>query len=174
MPGKYNVAGDILSQGINCVVRIDTDDESGSNPRIVGFVAEFNIRKSIAVQRAEVLGEILPASLDPTSIQTSTTMRGFVPSKNLVDKGIDSVRGGGKYCMKSFNPDDDRLSDTKVATKIPYIDFYDLKHQAIIGSTTWAIATTYGDSSSGKGYVMGDVTMESIGYKNGPSYKSET
>jgi hypothetical protein len=174
MAGKYNVSGDILAQGINCVVRIDTDDESGSNPQIVGFVAEFNIRKSIAVQRAEVLGEILPASLDPTSIQTTTTMRGFVPSKNLVDAGIESVRGGGKFCLKSFNPDDERLVDTKVATKIPYMDFYDEKHQAIIGSTSWAITTTYGDSSSGKGYVMGDVTMESIGYNNGPSYPAET
>jgi hypothetical protein len=170
---NYNLSGDILSQGINCIVRIDTDDESGSNPQEVGFVAEFNIRKNIALQRAEVLGEILPASLDPTGIQTTTTMRGFIPSKNLVDAGIDSVRGGGKYCMKSFNPDDERLADTKVATKIPYMDFYDKKHQSIIGSTSWATTTNYGDSSSGKGYIMGDVTMESIGYKNGPSYKSE-
>jgi len=174
MAGQYNVNGDILAQGINCVVRIDTDDESGSNPQEVGFVADFNIRKSIAVQRAEVLGEILPASLDPTSIQTSTTMRGFIPSKNLLDTGIDSVRGGGKFCMKSFNPDDSRLADTRVATKIPYIDFYDKKHQCIVGSTSWAMTTTYGDSSSGKGYVMGDVTMESIGYNNGPSYPTET
>jgi hypothetical protein len=174
MAGKYNVAGDILAQGINCVVRIDTDDESGSNPQIVGFVADFNIRKSIGIQRAEVLGEILPASLDPTSIQTTTTLRGFVPSKNLIDAGLDSVRGGGKFCLKSFNPDDERLADTKVATKIPYLDFYDEKHGSIIGSTTWAISTNYGDSSSGKGYVMGDVTMESIGYNNGPSYPAET
>jgi hypothetical protein len=171
---NYNLSGDILAQGINCIVRIDADDESGSNPQEIGFVAEFSIRKNIALQRAEVLGEILPVSLDPTSIQTTTTMRGFTPSKNLVDAGIDSVRGGGKYCMKSFNPDDERLADTKVATKIPYLDFYDEKHKSIIGSTTWATTTTYGDSSSGKGYVMGDVTMESIGYKNGPSYKSET
>ncbi|GHU10573.1 hypothetical protein FACS1894151_10050 [Spirochaetia bacterium] len=173
---NYNVAGDILAQGINCVVRIDPNDESGSNPQKVGFVAEFNIRKSIAVQRAEVLGEILPVSLDPTSIQTSTTMRGFVPSRNLIEAGIQSVRGGGDgvFNLKSFNPDDEQLADTKVATKFPYIDFYDEKHQCIIGSTTWAIATTYGDSSSGKGYVMGDVTMESIGYKNGPSYPSAT
>ena len=33
MAGSYNVNGDILSQGINCVVRIDTDDESGGNYR---------------------------------------------------------------------------------------------------------------------------------------------
>ena len=174
MAGTYKVDGDILSQGINCVVRIDTDDESGSNPQEVGFVADFSIRKSIALQRAEVLGEILPASLDPTSIQTTTTMRGFVPSKKLMETGIDSVRGGGKFCMKSFNPDDSRLIETKVATKFPYLDFYDKKHKCIIGSTSWAITTSYGDSSNGKGYVMGDISMESIGYNNGPGFPSET
>ena len=172
--GSYKVNGDLIAQGINIAVRIDTDDETGSNPQIIGLVQDVNIRKTISLQRAEVLGEILPASLDPTSVQTTTTMKGFVPNKALLDAGLDSVRGGGVYCMKSFNPDDSRLVDTKVATKIPYMDFYDKKHKCIIGSTSWAIATNYGDSSSGKGYVMGDVTLESIGYNNGPSYPSVT
>jgi len=170
----YNVKGDNLSQGINCVVRIDPDDESGSCPQEVGFVQDFNIRKSINLQRAEVLGEILPVSLDPTSVQTTTSMKGFIPTKALMDQGIESVRGGGRFCMKSFNPDDTRLVDTKIATKFPYLDFYDKKHRCIVGSTTWAVVTSYGDSSSGKGYVTGDVSMESIGYSNGPSYPSET
>jgi hypothetical protein len=171
---KYKVDGDILAQGINIAVRIDPDDESGSNPQVVGFVQDVNIRKTIAVQRAEVVGELLPVSLDPTSIQTTTTIRGFIPTKSMLDEGIESVRGGGVFNMKSFNPNDTRVVDTKVAKKIPYVDFYDKKHKAILGSTSWAIVTNYGDSSSGKGYVMGDVTMESIGYENGPSYPSET
>jgi hypothetical protein len=120
---KYKLSGDILAQGINCIVRIDTDDESGSNPQEVGFVAEFNIRKNIALQRAEVLGEILPASLDPTSIQATITMRGFTPSKNLFGDGIDSVRGGGKFCMKSFNPDDERLAVRRLRQKSPILIF---------------------------------------------------
>jgi hypothetical protein len=173
MAGSYNVNGDILAQGINCIVRVDPDDESGSNPQEIGFVNEATIRKNIGIQRAECIGEILPVSLDPNSIQTTITLRGLVPSKNLLDAGIDTVRGGGKVCLKSFNPDDEKLADTKVATKIPYLDIYDEKHKCIIGSTTWAVATSYGDSISGKGYLQADVTMEGIGYNNGTDYPAE-
>jgi len=166
---NYNVNGDVLAQGINCVVRVDLEDESGSNKQVIGFVSEFSIRKSIGLNRAEVLGELLPVSLDPTSIQTTVTMRGFIPTAALVKAGIDTVRGGtdAKFSMKSFNPDDQKLVDSQVATKIPYLEFYDKKHGCIVGSTTWAIATSYGDASSGKGYISADITLESIGYKNG-------
>ncbi|MDR0473585.1 MAG: hypothetical protein LBH43_07945 [Treponema sp.] len=172
MSRSYNVKGDVLAQGIKCVVRVDLEDEEGSNKQVIGFVQDFNIRKSVAVQRAEVLGELLPVSLDPTSIQTTTTMKGFIPTKQVLDEGI-AVPGGGVFCIKSLNPDDKKLVRTAVATKIPYLDFYDKTHDTIIGATQWAIATSYGDSSSGKGYVMADITLESIGYDNG-SYPSET
>ena len=172
MAGAYNVLGDLLAQGINCILRIDPDDETGSSPQEVGLVSEATIRKNIGVQRAECIGEILPISLDPNSIQTTVTLRGFIPSKNLIDAGIESVRGGGKVSLKSFNPDDQKLIDTKVATKIPYMDLYDEKHKCIIGSTSWLIATSYGDSISGKGYVQADCTLEGIGYNNGNDYES--
>jgi hypothetical protein len=167
---SYLVNGDILAQGINCIVRVDPDDDTGSNPQEIGFVQEANIRKSINLQRAECIGEILPVALDPVSIQTTITLRGLIPSKNLVEQGIASVRGGGTVHLKSFNPNDENLADTRVATKIPYIDLYDEKHQCIIGSSTWATATSYGDSVSGRGYVIADITLEGIGYSNGSDY----
>ncbi|MDR2701085.1 MAG: hypothetical protein LBB72_01480 [Spirochaetaceae bacterium] len=177
MSGSYNVDGDILAQGINCVVRV-TDDETGvSGLKEIGFVQDFSIRKSINIQRAECLGEILPVSLDPTSIQTSITMKGFIPSARLLaDTTKESVRGQNKaFSAKAFNPDDSQLVETALATKIAYIDFYDKRGDgAVIGFANWAIVTQYSDSSSGKGYVMADVTMEAIGYNNGPSYESVT
>jgi hypothetical protein len=173
MAGSYNVLGDILAQGINCIARVDPDDESGSNPQEIGLVSEATIRKNIGLQRAEVIGEILPISLDPNSIQTTVTMRGFLPSKNIIDAGLESIRGGGKVCLKSFNPDDEKLAETKVATKIPYFDLYDEKHKCIIGSTTWLTATSYSDSINGKGYVQADCSLEGIGYNNGTDYGSE-
>ena len=169
----YNVQGDLLAQGINCIVRVDPDDESGGNPLEIGFVSEASIRKAINIQRAECIGEILPISLDPTGIQVSVTLRGFVPSKNLVDAGIQSARGGGSIHLKSFNPNDAKLIDTKVATKIPYLDLYDEKHQCIIGYTNWLIATSYDDSISGKGYLQANCTLEGIGYENGTDYPGE-
>lgn len=167
----YNVKGDLLAQGINALVRIDPDDDNGSNPVVIGFVQNAQIRKAINVQRAEVIGEILPVSLDPTGIQTSVTLKGFIPSKGLIDAGVATARGGGEFTLKSFNPDDSKLIDNKVATKFPYMDIYDAKHKCIIGSTTWLIATSYSDSVNGKGYVEADVSLEGIGYNNDSDYE---
>ena len=169
---RYNIQGDLLAQGINCIVRVDVDDESGSNPTEVGFVSEATIRKQINIQRAEIIGEILPVALDPTGIQVTINLRGFVPSKSLCDAGVESARGGGVVHLKSFNPNDANLIEKKVATKLPYLDLYDDKHKCIIGYVNWAVPTSYGDSISGKGYVIADCTMEAIGYENGNDYKS--
>jgi hypothetical protein len=172
MAGKYNPNGDILAQGVNVFIRADVDDENGSNPQIIGFVETYSIRANITLQRAECVGEILPVSLDPTSVQVTVSLSGFIPAKNLIDQGIDSVRGGGKLVLKFFNPDYQKLVDTKVITKIPYLDILDSKHKSIIGSTTWLSPTSYQDGGQGKGYVKSDVTLEGIGYNNGPDYKS--
>lgn len=169
---RYNIQGDQLAQGINCKVRVDMNDPNGSNPVVVGFVQSAQIRSSINVQRAEVIGELLPISLDPSGAQVSVTMKGFVPSKQLITEGIESVRGGGTLTVKSFNPNISKLVDTKLATKIPYLDLYDDKHKSIIGSTTWLIPTSYSDSSNGKGYIESDLSLEGIGYDNGSDYES--
>jgi hypothetical protein len=172
MAGKYNAEGDILAQGINVIIRVDPDDENGSNPQEIGFVESYQIRANITNQRAGVIGEILPVSIDPTDVAVTVSLTGFIPSKNLIDRGIDTVRGGGKVMLKAFNPDVFKLADTKVITKIPYLDIWDDKHQSIIGNTSWLVPSSYEDSGQGKGYVKSNVTMEGIGYNNGPDYES--
>jgi hypothetical protein len=172
----YNIQGDLLSQGVNCVVRVDPNSDTGEGAQVIGFVSEASIRKSINVQRAEVIGEILPVSLDPTGIQVTVSLKGFVPAKGLLDKGISTAtRGGGNEAggniqLKSFNPNDDDFIEKRVATKIPYLEIYDEKHKCSIGYTTWLMATSYGDSISGKGYVQADCTLEGIGYWSGNDY----
>jgi hypothetical protein len=166
----YKVNGDLLAQGINCIVRVDLDDESGSSPIEIGFVSEATIRKAINVQRAECIGEIRTVSIDPTGIQVTVDLRGFVPTKALVKEGIESVRGGGKIHLKSFNPDETRILDARVLTKIPYLDLYDERHQCIIGYCEWLTPTNYTDSINGKGYVNASCTLEGTGYDNGTDY----
>jgi hypothetical protein len=170
--GKYNPEGDVLVQGINAAVRVDVDDPNGSNPEVIGFVDTYSVRANIQVQRAEVIGELLPVSIDPTGMSVTVSLAGFIPAKNLVDQGIDSVRGGGKVMLKAFNPDVSKLQDTKVLTKIPYLDIWDEKHKSIIGSSSWLVPASYQDGGQGKGYVKSDVSLEGIGYDNGPDYKS--
>lgn len=172
MAGTYNPEADILAQGINVIIRVDVDDENGSNPLEIGFVETYQIRANITNQRANVIGEILPVAIDPTDVAVTVSLTGFIPSKNLIDEGIDTVRGGGKVMLKAFNPDVFKLADTRVITKIPYLDIWDDKHQSIIGSTSWLVPASYEDGGQGKGYVKSNVTMEGIGYNNGPDYES--
>ena len=166
----YNTQGDLLAQGINCAVRADLDDESGSNPVKIGFVKDATIRKSINVQRAECISEIKTVSIDPTGIQVTVDLKGFIPSKGLVKDGIESARSGGKIHLKSLNPNEAKLLETKVITKIPYLDLYDEKHQCIIGYCEWLTPTGYTDAINGKGYVEASSTLEGTGYENGTDY----
>ena len=172
MAGKYNAEGDILAQGINVVIRVDPDDSNGSNPQEIGFVESYSVRANITNQRAECIGELLPVAIDPTSVAVTVSLTGFVPSKPLIDKGIDTVRGGGKVMLKAFLPDVFKLADTKVITKIPYLDIWDDKHKTVIGNTSWLVPASYQDGGQGKGYVKSDVSLEGIGYNNGPDYES--
>ena len=158
---NYNIAGDTLVQGINCIVRAGN---SAADAKMIGLVSEASFRKQIQTQRAEVIGEILPVSIDPTGISVSVSFRGFIPKK-----GVDL---GDFYTAKEFNPNDDDIIDEQKVVKIPYLELYDKKSGSVIGSTTWAICTSYEESSSGKNYVTANCSFESIGFFNGSDYPS--
>ncbi len=159
MAVNYNIAGDTLVQGINCIVKAG---KSPSDAKMIGLVSEVSFRKQIQTQRAEVIGEILPVSIDPTNISVSVSFRGFI-----LKKGVDL---GDFYTAKEFNPDDDEVIEEQKVIKIPYLELYDKKAQSVIGSTTWAIITSYEESSSGKNYVTANCSFESIGFFNGSDY----
>lgn len=166
----YNIGGDILAQGMNSVVRVDLENESGSNPVVIGFVESWNVRRSFQTQKAEVIGEMLPVSIDITGVDVSVNLSGFIPTKDAVTKGIQNMRGGGTYCIKALNPQVAKLVDTKVITKIPYMDFYDERHGTIYSSVNWLTPTENSESSSGKNYLKTDASFSAITSDNGTDY----
>lgn len=168
---NYNIAGDILCQGKNAVVRVDFDDPNGSNPQKIGAVQSYTATKTLDVQRAEVIGLLLPMSLDITGVHANFSLSGFIPAASFIE-GMKSERGGGEYSMKSLNVDDESMIDKESVTKIPYLDLYDEREKCVIGSTCWVVPSSYSERSQGKGYITADVALEGIGYKNGSSYKS--
>ena len=155
----YNLQGDSLVQGINCIVRIGNDPASAKK---VGLVQEFSMNKQIQTQKAEVIGEILPVSIDPVGISVNTSFRGFIPKKG--------VKLGDFYNVKELNPNDDDIIDNQKVVKIPYLELYDKKAKAVIGATRWAVMTSYGETTSGKGYTVANCSFESIGFANGSDY----
>lgn len=169
---EYNVQGDILAQGTNTWIRVDMADENGSNPVKIGFVQNWNIRKSLQTNKARVIGEIVPVSIDVTGVDVAVSFTGFIPTKDVATQGI-TCRGGGNYSVKAFNPKCDNLLDTKVVTKIPYLELYDEKHGTVINFVKWLTPTGYTESGNGSDYIKTDCTFEAILSDNGSDYVSQ-
>lgn len=157
----YNLQGDGLVQGKNCIVRAGS---SPSSVKQIGLVQDFEMRANFQTQKAEVIGEFLPVAIDITGCSVNTTFSGFIPVKgfNLNDK----------YCIKEMNPNIDTIVDEATAVKIPYLELYDKKKKAVISSTTWAVINSYSERESGKGYAIANCSFESIGMWNGSDYPS--
>lgn len=156
----YNLQGDRLIQGKDCFVRAGT---SPSDVKVIGWVSEYTIRVQVQTQKAEPIGHLLPASIDPTGVSVSTSFKSFVPKKGVE---IDST----DWSAKNFAPPVDEIIDAEKVGKIPYLELYDKKNKCVVSSTTWAIATGYTETSSGKNYITADASFESIGFKHGSNW----
>ena len=158
----YNLQGDRLVQGKNCYVRAGNN---ATDAQIIGFAQDYSIRVQVQTQKAEVLGHFLPISIDATGVSVTTTLKGFIPQKNITIDGSD-------LSIKNLAPTTSAIVDAEKVIKIPYLDLYDKRNESIICSTTWAILNSYNESSSGKAYVMADCSFESIGFENGSDWKT--
>ena len=158
---SYNPKGDTLIQGKDCYVRAGT---SASDAQTVGFVQEYSIRVQVQTQKADVIGEFQPVSIDANGVSVSTSFRGFIPKKGI--KFNES-----EISAKNFAPTTSAIVDGEKVIKIPYLEIYDKRNNTIICYTTWAIITSYDESVQGKGYAMANCSFESIGFDNGSDWK---
>lgn len=158
----YNLQGDRLIQGKDCYVRAGN---SAADAQVIGFAQDYSIRVQVQTQKAQVLGHILPVSIDPTDISVSTSFKGFIPKKDI------SIDGSG-ISTKNFAPTTSAIVEGEKVIKIPYLELYNKRDKVVICSTTWAIITSYNESASGNGYAMADCSFESIGFENGADWKT--
>ncbi len=158
----YNLQGDRLIQGKDCYVRAGN---SAADAQVIGFAQDYSIRVQVQTQKAEVLGQFLPVSIDPTGVSVSTSFRGFIPKKGVSIAGSD-------ISAKNFAPTTSAIVEGEKVIKIPYLELYDKRNKTVICSTTWAIMTSYDESAQGKGYVMANCSFESIGFENGADWGS--
>lgn len=158
----YNQHGDRVLQGKDCWIYIGT---SPADADVLGFAQDFSIRVQVQTQKAEVLGEFLPISIDATGVSVNTSFKGFIPKKGV-------SYSNGKWTVKNLAPTTSAIVDGEKIIKIPYMELRDKKSGSTICATTWAILNGYNETVSGKGYVMADVSFESIGFENGSDYKT--
>lgn len=166
------VASSIFTIGYRCQVRV-SDDVSGSNPQVIGFIDSAEMSKQIQTQRAQVLDSIFPASIDAQAINVSGRLTGFLASP-AVYKGTQKLNGGGTVSLSSFNPKSADFKSGTVVSKFAYLDFYDEKKKLILGSVKTLISTNFTITLNGGTYVKANVSFEAIDMSSGDDYESQS
>ena len=139
----------------------------------IGFVDSAELSKQIQTQEAMVLDSVFPASIDVQAIKVSGRMTGFLASP-AVYKGTQTLNGGGKISLASFNPKSSDFKSGKVISKFTYLDFYDEKKKLILCSADTLISTGFTVTMNGGSYVKGNVTFAAIDMSSGEDYEAQT
>lgn len=158
-----------LITGYRCWCRAGN---SVSDCKKVGFVDQMRATKQIQLQRAQVCGSIVPASIDPQSITHTINLSGFLATPGVY-KGSLAINGLGQVSLASFNPKAEDFQKGSVAVKFPYMDFYDEKSGIIIASFSDVISSSYTVTINGGTYTKSDIQLESIDMSSGDDYQKQ-
>lgn len=158
-----------LVTGYRCWCRAGNSE---TDCKKVGFVDNMRATKQIQLQRAQVCGAIMPASIDPQSINISISLGGFVATPGVY-QGTLAINGLGEVSLASFNPKSKDFMEGTVAVKFPYMDFYDDKSGIIIASFSDVISSNFNITVQGGSYVKADVQLEALDMSSGDDYQAQ-
>lgn len=162
----YNTKQDAVVRATNVKLRVGT---SAADAATVGLCDSVTFTKSIQVQRAQCIGSLFAASIDPQAITVQINISGFIPTKKAFEEGILDLNGGGEYTIAQFNPGLNTFLTGGNIEKWDYIDLHDELHDQIEASAHYCIATSVRVTSQNGAYVKCDVTLEALdmaGYKD--------
>ena len=128
--------------------------------------------KQIQLQRAQVCGAIMPASIDPQNIIVNINLGGFVATPGVY-AGNYAINGVGSVSLASFNPDSDDFIQGAVAVKFPYMEFVDDKSGIIIASFEDVIASNYSVTIQGGSYIKADIQLEALKMSSGADFQKQ-
>lgn len=169
MPGDITSESNKLVTGYKCEVWASNNDD-GTGAVKIGMVDSFTALKNIQTQRAQVIGTIMPASIDPQSLSASLSMSGFIAKKVLVKQ---AKYGSGDATVNAFCPDDGIYKNESV-TKVPYVCLKNKDTKDVICYLSWCIPTSYQIQSQGQAYTKANIQMEAITMNVGSAYKDDT
>jgi hypothetical protein len=164
------IASSVFTIGYRCQVRVGT---SANDAQVIGFVDSAEMTKQIQTQRAQVLDSIYPASIDPQAISVSGRLTGFLASPKVYS-GTETLNGGGKVSISSFNPKTEDFKQGTVVSKFKYLDFYDKKKKLIICSLDTLVPNSFSVTMQGGTYVKANVGFEALDMSSGADYEAQT
>lgn len=157
------MANDLTSESNKCVTGYNCAVFAGNSEAEayqVGMVDSFTMSKSIQTQRANVIGSIMAASIDPQAVSASISMSGFIATKKVVQ---EAKYGSGDCTINAFCPDDS-VYDSQTVRKVPYIAFKKKTKSgwASICHAEWAIPNSFQVQGQGQSYIKANIQMEAI------------
>lgn len=144
--------------------------DSASSCKKIGMVDSFTASKNLQTQRAQVIGTIMPVSIDPQSLAASISMSGFIAKKEIVKA---AKYGSGDATVNAFCPDDG-IYTKETVTKVPYVCLKNKNTKEVICYLEWAIPTSYQIQSQGQSYIKANIQMEAITMNVGSAYQDTT
>jgi hypothetical protein len=156
--GMPNITGDIIAQGYNCQVRVGTN---ASDAKPIALVSSFQANENFSVQKATVVGNLGPVSIDPQDYDCTVQLNNFVPHKKILD-GVQQYADGGKVSIFDIIPTRAQFMDSGAISKVAYMDFYNRKAGKVLSSFEGLVVTTDGLQVDGSGYVRGNVSLMAL------------
>ncbi|MCQ2577556.1 MAG: hypothetical protein MJ176_03380 [Treponema sp.] len=157
----------VLVTGYKCEVWAG---ESATSAIKVGMVDSFTASKNLQTQRAQVIGTIMPVSIDPQALSASISMSGFIAKKEIVKA---AKYGKGDATINAFCPDDG-IYTKETVTKIPYVCLKDKTKGEVLCTLEYAIPTSYQVQSQGQSYIKANIQMEAITMNIGTAYQDDS
>lgn len=152
-----NVQSNVLVTGYKCEVWAGNSEAEAIK---VGMVDSVTISKNLQTQRANVIGTIMPVSIDPQALSASVSMSGFIATKEVVKA---ATYGSGDCTINAFCPDDS-IYKQETVSKIPYLSLRKKNGDKAVSicHAEWCIPTSYQVQSQGQSYVKANIQMEAI------------
>ena len=157
----------VLVTGYKCEVWAG---DSETEAKKIGMVDSFTASKNLQTQRAQVIGTIMPVSIDPQALSASISMSGFIAKKSVVQA---AKYGAGDATVNAFCPDDS-IYTKETVTKVPFVGLKEKNNNDWVCTLDWAIPTSYQVQSQGQSYVKANIQMEAITMNIGSAYNDET
>lgn len=157
----------VLVTGYKCIVKAGN---SATDCKEIGMVDSFSASKNLQTQRAQVIGTIMPVSIDPQALSASVSMSGFIAKKEIVKA---AKYGKGDATVNAFCPDDG-IYTSETVTKVPYVALVNKNTKETICELQYAIPTSYQIQSQGQSYIKANIQMEAITMNVGTAYQDTT
>ena len=156
-----NVQQRILAAGYDCYVRIGNN---ASDAKIIGFTESYSLSEVFQINKANVIGMLMPVSKDVVAYDCTLKLSGFVET-NFNEKHMQKIAQSGydfSNTIVSLIPNAEDFLENGIITKYPYIDFIEKNCKFIVCHAEGITVASSDISVTAKDYVKCNISLEAL------------